>query len=108
MPRGIPDMLMLNNNQAKRINTNSLPGGTDAVELYRKNGGHLTDPGTFGIDPIGHSEEKCSIRQSAFFDKFNSFDLMFHELVNENPARFKEEILFYIDITRRLSASSNS
>jgi hypothetical protein len=105
MPRGIPDMLMLSNNHTQRISINLLPNGDQAAELYRQSGGHLSDPELFGMDPIGQNREKILIRQAAFSEKYNSFDVTFHELVKGSTAKFKDALLYCIDITKRLSAS---
>ena len=104
MPRGIPDMLMLTNDRTRRIDITLLPDGEDAAELYRQSGGQLRDPGLFGIDPIGQNLEMLLIRESSFFEKINSFSAIFYELVNGDPSKFRNGVLYYIDITRRLSA----
>lgn len=105
MPRGIPDVLMMRNNRAKRIDVSMLPSPDLALRMYRNAGGSLTDPEPFGNDPICTNQEKVDIRESAFLKKFPSFSDMFHEIVNGESSKFKKGLLYYIDITKRLTAS---
>ena len=105
MPRGIPDSLMVRDNRAKRIDVNILPPPDEAVRMYVNDGGTLTDSGPFGTDPIADYPDKVRIRETSFFERYPSFSDLFHELVNGNPVRFKEALLFHVDITKRLSSS---
>ena len=92
MPRGIPDMLMLTNDRTRRIDITLLPDGEDAAELYRQSGERSC---LFGIDPIGKNQEMLLIRESSFFEKFNSFSAIFYELVNGDPSKFRNGVLYY-------------
>uniref|UniRef100_A0A1X7TJY3 Integrase core domain-containing protein n=1 Tax=Amphimedon queenslandica TaxID=400682 RepID=A0A1X7TJY3_AMPQE len=79
--RGVPNVLMKQSSNAKRINPNLLPSSSQAVRIYTSSGGVLTEPYQFGIDPIAHSVEKKSIRHMSFTQKFPSFDNIFHEIL---------------------------
>lgn len=105
MPRGIPDVLMMRNNRAHRINVSALPSPDLAVQMYINAGGSLTDPTPFGCDPICGCPSKIDLRKSAFLEKFPSFSDIFQELVNGDSSKFKRALLYYIDITKRLHAS---
>lgn len=63
----IPNVMMLRNNHSQMIDINVLPSGNDAAQLYRENGGHLTDPEVYGVDPISVDTAKLSIRESVFW-----------------------------------------
>lgn len=103
--RGIPDMLMMRDNRAQRIDMNYLPSPHQAARMYEDAGGRLTDPAPFGTDPIADCPEKKRIRDCSFTDRYPSVSELFHEVVNDNSHNFKLALLFYIDITRRLSLS---
>ena len=79
-----------------------LPDGNQAAQLYRNSGGHLTDPGAYGMDPISTDRGKCHIREAAFFEKYSFYEI-FYDLINGNGLKFENGLLFYIDVTRRLS-----
>ena len=53
----------------------------------------------------GDDAKISSIRAQAFDDRYPSYDAIFHEVVNLNPMLFKNALLFYIDVTYRLSRS---
>jgi len=105
MPRGIPDVLMMRNNKAQRIDTSALPSPDLAVQMYANAGGRLTDPDLFGNDPISTCPNKVDIRKRTFLEKFPSISDMFHELVNGDSSKFRKGLLYYIDVTKRLAAS---
>ena len=94
---------MLQDNRTKRISPTLLPDPILAADMYRNGGGRLTDPEPYGLDPIANDLVKEDIRKKAFFDKYDSFDNIFNQLVNERPQMFKEALLFYINVTKRLS-----
>ena len=89
-------------NRARSIPPSQLPTVDEAVRMYESSGGRLTDPAHFGTDPL--NGEKWEIRDRAFRERYPSFASIFHALVNGNNLPFKQALLFFIDITRRLSA----
>lgn len=97
--------MMNQDNRAKKISDNILPTSEAAVHLYRTTTGSLTDPSQFGRDPLESDPSKQCIRENAFNGRFPSFETIFHNLVNSNCSLFKQALLFYIDVTRRLSTS---
>ena len=105
MPRGVPDILMMRNNRAQRIDMSVLPSPDLAVHMSTNAGGNITDPDSFGNDPISTLPNKVDLRKTAFVEKFSSFQDIFHELVNGDSSKFKKGLLYYIDITKRLAAS---
>ena len=105
IPRGIPNVLMTRDNRTKKFDILSLPSPDQAAQMYRASGGRITDPDSFGDDPIALDPDKIRIRDQCFSKKYNSFTVIFNELVNGEPQKFKHALLYYIDITRRLSAS---
>ena len=73
--------------------------------MYETYCGHITEESHFGQDPLVNDAEKCRIREMAFMERYPSFEHTFHNIVNGNDALFKEELLYFMDITYRLSAS---
>ena len=92
-------------NRARKIPQSLLPSTDQAVQLYRGNGGRLTDPAPFGSDPLASNHDRQHIRDQAFRERFPSFDFVFHRLVNGDSSLFRQALLFYIDITKRLASS---
>ena len=105
LPSHIPNVAMSRQNKIASVNLHLVPSSNDALLLYRQDGGSITEVSTFGRDPIMDSDEKKAIRLHVFNERFPSFDLIFFETVNLRPTIFRDALLFYIDITYRLSAS---
>ena len=104
MRRGVPNTLMNVDNRVKKIDLSLLPTTEEAVESYTSNGGRISEPCVFGVDPLLSNDEFKEIRDNAFFSKF-SFQTLFCEVVNGCEDSFCNALLFLIDITYRLSHS---
>ena len=105
MSRRVPDMAMMVDNRVKSIDVGILPTPEEAVQMYENAGGSITDPGCFGIDPLAQHPDKSRIRETSFSDRYPSISDIFHDVVNGNSARFKQALVFCIDITKRLSST---
>ena len=103
--RGIPNERVLLDNRTKRISLSLLPSAEGIAQQYRNSGGHVTDAIMFGLDPIANNVHKCFIRMSTFTEYYPSFDMIFHQVANGNDVIFQEALIFFIDVTHRLSAS---
>ena len=103
--RGSPNERMVKDNRVKRIDRSLLPTPNEIVQQYRQSGGHITEFCSFGSDPIANNLNKCIVRNTSFSQCYPSFDAIFHQLVNGNETLFREGLLYYIDITYRLSLS---
>lgn len=104
LPQSIPNQRIHIDNRVARIDNRILWSPAEAVDHYRHTGGHITEPASFGIESI-LDNTKIAIRERAFTDLYPSFDQIFHALVNGNSRPFQEGLLFYCDITYRLSHS---
>ena len=102
MKRVVPNRLMNLDNRAKRIDPTLLPTTEEAVQLYP---GTISEPCSFGTDPLEFSASKKNIRSEAFYSRF-SFETLFGEVSNGCGASFTKALLFLIDTTYRLSSSS--
>ena len=102
----IPIDVFRSNDRVTRLDLRYLPSTLQAVSMYEcETGGRISQETEFGNDPLRGDVSKCSIRSQAFFERHPSFDDIFHNLVNLNSIPFRNALLFYIDITYRLSSS---
>ncbi|MDA8002190.1 MAG: hypothetical protein MPL62_13000 [Alphaproteobacteria bacterium] len=104
MPRGIPNELQLRDNRTKDIPSALLPLPSDAVASYESSGGHITAPKAYGMDPLSDDQQKKAMREEAFERKF-SLESIFDSVVNDNGESFETALLFFTDVTHRLSLS---
>lgn len=96
---------MLQNNNVKRISRLLIPSTTEAVRMYTLNGGCLTIENTFGCDPLFGIPMKQAIRRQFFEERCPCFEIIFSQAVNGNNNMFKQNLLLYINITKRLALS---
>ena len=101
----IPNNVMRTDNRISILDLRHLPCSSRAVCMYHQEGGRISDESGFGEDPLQGNDAKISIRAQAFHDRYPSYDAIFHDVVNLNPILFKSALLFYIDVTYRLSRS---
>ena len=100
---GAPIHIMLNNNQATKIDPRLLPDDKSAVREFETNGGQLTVYGRFGEDPLEGSPSLFVQRETEFHRRFPDFSDFFHSVVNGDYYLFHEGLLCFIDISKRLS-----
>ena len=101
MKRGIPNKLMILDNRTRKIDSTLLPSASEAVQRYP---GNISQPCIYGVDPLASDVSKQSIRYESFCARY-SFQLLFSEVSNGCGASFAQALLFFIDITYRLSMS---
>lgn len=89
-------------NRAKHVPLGILPTSQEAVYRYVNVGGAITSAHEFGVDLLADFDEKKKLRHDGFVLQY-SFERVFHLVVNGNNELFKEALLFFIDITYRLS-----
>lgn len=95
---------MTKDNRAVKIPHSLLPETSIAVQMYQSNGGSLSPPGIFGVDPLAYNSRKLEIRQKAFMSAF-SLENIFSEAANGYEQSFKAAFKFFVDVTSRLSNS---
>ena len=81
MRRGVPNVLMQQDNRTQCITQSVIPPPEQAAQMYRDNVGRLTDPAPFGSDPLAENHEKKIIRQASFGSRYPSYEDIFHQLV---------------------------
>lgn len=100
--RGTPNEIMLLNRQVLSIPHQCIPSPVDAVRMYRNAGGRIREEHCFGVYPLSDLPDRYALRQTAFLEQFQ-FTTLFHEIVHGDGSNFKDGILFFVDITYRLS-----
>ena len=98
---------MLNCSQAVKIDPTLLPDGETAVQEYESNGGQLTVFSSFGEDPLQGNPSLIAEREAEFYRRFTDFSDFFHNIANGDYYLFREGVMFFIDISRRLSVHCN-
>lgn len=102
MKRGIPNAVMGLDNRCKKVNPNLLPSTEEAIQQYD---GVISQPCSFGIDPLQQYTAKKTIRYDSFCSKY-SFKMLFCEVSNGCDSTFISALKYLIDITYRLAYSS--
>ena len=78
MRRGIPNRLMNVDNRARRIDSSLMPTVEEAVNQYQLTGGRISEPCSFGTDPLEFNNILKEIRYKAFISKFSFQNLFCH------------------------------
>ena len=102
--RGIPNEIMKDNNHAIRIDVQVLSPPEEAVREYESHGGHLTVFREFGQDPLQGREDLIQQREREFKQRYTDFGCFFHSVANGNNTMFRHGLLYFIDISVRLSS----
>ena len=100
--RGIPNVLMRNNNQAAKLNPSDIPTPDDALQQFQNYGGEITVFNTFGQDPLELRPDLITEREELFYQQHPTFDQIFHSTVNGNDLLFKSGLLDFISISKQL------
>ena len=69
---------MTQDNRAVKISRSLLPETSAAVQMYHLNGGSLSPPGIFGVDPLALDSEKAKIRHEVFVSTFPFDHIIIH------------------------------
>lgn len=101
MKRGVPNKLMNLDYRARKVAPTLLPTVEEAVELYP---GNISEPCSFGVDPLESSILKKNIRYESFCSRY-SFQSLFSQVSNGCGSSFAKALIFLIDITYRLSCT---
>lgn len=100
--RGVPNQLMHRNNQVMPLDPALVPEPEDAVQQFEAHGGHLTLFSAFGRDPLEDREDLIKAREEDFYRKYPDFGCFFYTVVNNDYSLFREGLLFFIDVSKRL------
>ena len=81
-----------------------IPEADVAVQQFQSAGGRLTIFNCFGEDPLQGYPALVAQREADFFSCHADFSRFFHTVVNGDYTLFREGILCFMDISRRLCA----
>ena len=102
--RGIPNILQSFANGTTTMHTYEVPSTEQAVFEYRQQGGSLSDPDTFGSDPLQGDDVLSSTRDELFSRRMDSsFSEIYSQLIIGNTVPFESAVLDYVTITQELS-----
>lgn len=101
--KGIPNLLMARNNQAKPIDESLVPAVNEAVAMYESNGGSLSLSSDFGRDPLAERQDLMSLRIQKFKERYPSFSTIFHGVANHDSTLFRNGLLYFIDVSMQLT-----
>ena len=100
--RRIPNQLMRRNSQVMPVDPALVLEPDDAVISFEAHGGHLTLFSSFGHDPLCHRDDLIKLREEQFFSCFPDFSRFFHTVVNNDMSLFREGLLFFVSVSKRL------
>ena len=102
--KGIPEEIMNANNQTYTLPSEGVvPTKEQAVVMYENEGGKITEPEMFGVDPLHGNLQLQQERFNAFTAVYNSFNTIFHTLVNGDSGLFKESLQYSITLSSNMN-----
>lgn len=102
--RGVPNRIQEQGYNTGNIHPVEVPDVSTAVEMYTDQGGTLTDPTTFGIDPLRDNSSLIEERQDRWSSECGMpVEDIFSNLVSGNSVPLENAITSFITITEQLS-----
>lgn len=95
---------MRRNNQAVILDPQVIKDPSTLLEEYTALGGNITLFSPFGKDPLKGRPDLVTKREASFFERYTNFENFFYTVVNGDFSLFREGLLFFIDVTNRLSS----
>lgn len=87
------------------IDDHLLPDGQIAVQRFTECGGQLTCFSPFGHDPLHNDSNLTARRESLFQERYPNFQPFFSTVVNGDYGLFREGLLFFIELSKRLESN---
>ena len=100
--QGVPNHLERERNEITPIHSQVIPTTDDAAELYRTQGGELTEFGLFGCDPLRDRADLIHRREVYFFSTHPTFEDIFSNAVSGDGSLFQTSLLDFIRVTKSL------
>lgn len=102
--RGIPNTLQRQQTGTTLIHPLEIPTVGEASHRYRQQGGSLTDPHTFGQDPLAGDDDLLQQRDREFTQRCPlTYANIFSSLISGNGGPLRDALETYIAITENLS-----
>ena len=100
--RGVPNHLERECNRVATISSQAVPTTDAAAQMYRSQGGTLTEFGIFGCDPLKDRADLIQRREVHFFSLHPTFKDLFSNAVSGDGGLFRAAITDFIRVTRSL------
>ena len=84
-----------------------VPTPSEAVRRFHQAGGRLQLFSKFGADPLDGRGDLQQLRKDAFAERFPCFEPIYYQVVNDDCTLFEQSLLFFINLTERLSSTMN-
>lgn len=69
--------------------------------MYEASGGCLSHDSLFGVDPLSQHPQEQRYRIRDFHIRYNSFDVIYHNIVSENGEELYRAIVYFHDLTQQ-------
>ena len=97
---GVPNEHQQHRYKTTAVPSHAVPQADNAKRLYVAEGGRITEPGTFGTDPLKDRPDLVQRRNGVFHARNPSFDNIFGNVVSTNGQFFVDAIIIFFDLTR--------
>ena len=96
--------MKLEKNEIGRVQGGRIFTKESAIYLFKNiNGGTLTKPTNYGIDPLEHRIDRQALRNQRFYEIFKSDKDIFSAVMQRNSVVFKNAIVYFQNLTINLS-----
>lgn len=99
---GIPVYLACNNSSLTHISSTAIPRTDQAINMFTRNGGHLTPESTFGRDLLVNYPHLQALRARDFNSRYPAMNLVFENVLHGDGALFKGCIQYFAQLTTYL------
>ena len=79
-----------------------VPEPEDVLQQFEAHGGQVTLFSPFGQDPLQEREDLIRLREQEFHTRYPDFSFFFSTVVNDDFSLFRDGLLFFIDVSKRL------
>ncbi len=100
--QGVPNHLERERNELTPIPSQAILTTDDAAQMYRTQGGELTEFGLFGCDPLCDRADLIHRREVYFFSTHPTFEDIFSNAVSGDGTMFRQALLDFIRVTKSL------
>ena len=102
--KGIPNVLQLIRNGLTPNSPHEVPTLSDAASAYRLQGGRITEPREFGIDPLYEYTDLLQQREQIWLQRcaITSIEDIYGEVMSGNIIKLQDAILSFINLTMEL------
>ena len=97
---GVPNERQQHRYETTAVPSHAVPQADNAKRLYEAQGGRISEPGTFGTDPLKDRPDLVQRRDGLFHARNPSFDNIFRNVVSSNGQFFVDDIISFYDLTR--------